>query len=337
METSRTLRTPSRGVETGDNEFDGARRALERVRAGISFSGRLAGLCFLLVAVVMITREWGNMWAMGDGFREIALLALAGTFLGRAGGAAEEEGAGRGEGGEEDSGDLRAELERTRRELREAMARVDRLEREAVTIAAREHKRIGEYLHDNIGQLLTGIGFLSQGLEQRLRERGAPEVETAVEIRTLTVQVISETRHLSRGFFAVNLESHGLGYALAELADFVKRTYGVECRFSEPESLPSFSLTIAMHLYRIAQEAINNAIKHGDASEIVLSLSAGDGTGGLSVWNNGCEFSPPDGADGIGLRIMNRRAAEIGGSISIASEERGVRLVCNFPFSEESL
>jgi len=184
--------------------------------------------------------------------------------------------------------------------------------------------------------LLTGIGFISQGLEQRLRAKGAPELETAVEIRSLAVQVISETRHLSRGFFAVNLESHGLGYALAELSDFVKRTYGVECRFSEPEALPSFTSMVATHLYRIAQEAINNAIKHGDASEIVLELTAGEESAALSIWNNGNEFSPKDGSDGIGLRIMNRRAAEIDGTISIRSEEGGVRVICGFPFNQES-
>lgn len=221
-------------------------------------------------------------------------------------------------------------LTRVNRELRESLEKVDDVERERVEVAAREHKRIGEYLHDSIGQLLTGIGYISRGLEQRLNEREAPEAETASEICRLAAQVISETRHISRGFFAVSLESHGLCYALAELTDFIRQTYGVECRFIEPKAFPSLDSRAATNLYRIAQEGINNAIKHGDATEIEISFSVSESACEMRVWNNGHPFIPSE-TDGIGLQIMDQRTSEIAGQLSICTKESGVELTCGFP------
>jgi len=215
------------------------------------------------------------------------------------------------------------------RELEEAKARVEVLEREAVEIAAREHRRIGEYLHDNVGQLVTGIGFLSESLCQRLE--GESDADLAREIRALAVQVLSETRHLSRGFFAVSLESHGLGYALVELCDFIAKTFGVACRFSEPELHTPVSADQASHLYRIAQEAINNALKHGDATRIQVDLVTHETAGFLRVWNNGKPFAPTGDSDGIGLAVMRNRAEQIGGKISYHSDEDGVQMMCCFP------
>jgi signal transduction histidine kinase len=226
-------------------------------------------------------------------------------------------------------------LERASAALREATARIVELEEEAAGAAGREHKKVGAFLHDHIGQLLTGIGYLAQSLEQRLREREAPERRMAEEIRGLAVQVISETRTLSRGLFSGGIQNHGLGYALAELADFVKKTHGINCRFSETESLPDFSPTVVLHLYRIAQEGINNAIKHGDASEIHVSLEASGDNGILRIYNNGTDCVGKSDHDGIGLIIMNQRASQIGGVIAIHSGERGVELSCRFPSNRE--
>jgi signal transduction histidine kinase len=218
--------------------------------------------------------------------------------------------------------------ERLRLALAQAEARVAELEREAVKIAGREHRRIGEYLHDNIGQLVTGIGFLSESLVQRMPEGEAQKL--ALEIRSLAVQVMSETRHLSRGFFAVDLESQGLGYALAELSDFIRKTFGVECSYAEPKQQPRIRADQAGHLYRIVQEGINNALKHGEASRISVSLTADDGEGNLTVWNNGKPFRPGN-SQGVGLLILEDRATRIGGKITFSSEEEGVRMICTFP------
>lgn len=226
-------------------------------------------------------------------------------------------------------------LEQTTVALREATKQICELNREAVGIASREHQKIGAFLHDNIGQLLTGIGFLSQSLEQRLRARGAPECDVAEEIRVLAVQAISETRYLSRGYFAGSIKSHGLGYALAELADSVKKTYGVKCQFSETASLPAFSSIVAMHLYRIVQEGINNAIKHGEASEILISLDVSGDRGTLRIYNDGSDYTQKSGHDGVGVIIMHRRASEMGGTISIGSREQGVEVSCSFPCEKE--
>lgn len=200
---------------------------------------------------------------------------------------------------------------------------VDRTERKQLEHAiletsAREQRRIGQDLHDGLGQHLTGVAFLSKVHEQRLADRRIPEAADAAKIVALVNEAINKTRQLARGLLPVFSDSFGLMSALQQLASEVEELFHIHCRFDCDEPVRNLDETCATHLYHIAQEAVHNAIEHGKPSEIVIGLSAGSDEGVLTIRDDGCGI--PDvraGHAGIGLRIMNYRAGMIGGALRI--------------------
>ena len=199
-----------------------------------------------------------------------------------------------------------------------------RLEQEILEISDREKRRIGQDMHDSLGQLLTGIGFRSKSLENKLAAKQVPEGAIAKQIAELVTQAIMQARGLARGLQPVEPRPAGLMSALQELAINIQDLFHVSCTFTCPKGVEITDPAAATHLYRIAQEACNNAIKHGHARAITVELMRAKDVVVLMVSNDGDSFAAPTGATrGMGMQIMRYRAAMIGGTISIRPNPGG--------------
>ena len=204
-----------------------------------------------------------------------------------------------------------------------------RLEREILEISDRERQRIGQDLHDGLCQHLAGIELMSQVLEQQLAPKFKAAAARAGEIARHVREGISQTRALARGLSPATLESEGLMSGLRELAASTGNMFGVTCRFACDLPVPVRDTVVATHLYRVAQEAVSNAIKHGKASEVLIDLQTTDKCIGLSVRDNGVglpKVIPKE--KGMGLRIMQSRVGMLGGSLSIGKNPAGGTTVC---------
>ena len=224
------------------------------------------------------------------------------------------------------------ELTEANRQLREEIERRKRLEREILEISEKEQTRIGQELHDSLGQQLTGIAIMSKVLEQKLQETRPEEASSAAEISKLINQAISETRQLSRGLHPVSLDENGLMAALHGLARTTQSTCGIPCEFRCDEPVLVANASTAVHLYRIAQEAVTNAVRHGQATGIVLSLEADGDRATLRIENDGRPFPAELPKDrGMGLQVMHYRAEVIGGILDVhPGPDGGTRVTCVF-------
>jgi PAS domain S-box-containing protein len=211
-----------------------------------------------------------------------------------------------------------------------------RLETAVMEVSGREQRRIGQDLHDGLGQLLTGIAFMSKVQEQRLVEKGATEAAEASKIVKLVNEAIHKARELSRGLMPGLAEPNGLMSSLEQMAHEIQEVFGVSCRFYSNEPLLIHDATVSSHLYHIAQEAVSNAIKHGKARQIEIDLRNGHSTGVLSVRDTGCGIAPGPGEHkGMGLDIMKHRATMIGGALAISSSRKGTTVTCRFPVATD--
>jgi signal transduction histidine kinase len=208
-----------------------------------------------------------------------------------------------------------------------------RLEKAILEVSAREQRRIGEDLHDGLGQHLTGIAFMSKVLESKLHEKSLPESCDAEKIVKLVNEAINKTRELSRGLLPVVSDAHGLMSALTRYAEEMQDLFQITCRFECAEPVLLYDVNAATHLYHIAREAVNNAIKHGNPSHVVIGLFAKNGEGTLSVQDDGGGISEiSSNHAGMGLNIMNYRANMVGGSLDIRRNfTGGTSVVCLFP------
>ena len=208
-----------------------------------------------------------------------------------------------------------------------------RLEKTILEISERERRRIGQDLHDGLGQHLTGVAFMGKVLEQRLAETSAVDAAEAAKIVKLVNESIQMTRELARGLLPVVSEAHGLMSALEHYASEVSELFHVVCRLECRDPVFVQDKDLADHLHRLAQEAVTNAIKHGHAKSITIGLAVVKGGGVLTVRDDGCGFDAvPNVKSGLGMRIMNHRAKMIGGSLSIQSSlNAGTVVRCSFP------
>jgi two-component system sensor kinase FixL len=207
------------------------------------------------------------------------------------------------------------------------------LEHEIQEISEREQRRLGQDLHDGLGQSMTGIAFLAKVLQQKLQAKDAEEAEAAGNIASLINEALAQTRRLSRGLCPVVLDTNDMEAALGQLAENLRTLFSVSC---ELQCEPEINITdnaVAVHLYRIAQEAATNAVKHGRAKNIGLSLTSTKSRLILKVIDDGCGL--PSGipkGKGMGLRVMQHRARMIGATIGLRpSKERGVTVICSLP------
>ena len=213
-----------------------------------------------------------------------------------------------------------------------------KLEESILDISVQEQRRIAQDLHDGLGQHLTGIAFMSKVLEEKLSDKSLPEAREAAKIVQMVNQAIDSTRQLARGLHPVAAERAGLMSALKKWASEVEDLFHIRCRFQCQQRVYVDDVNVATHLYRIAQEAVNNAIRHGRSREITITLSARSGTGTLSIADNGTGFARKPGEQpGMGLSIMNYRADMLGGSLKIHSLKKGgVTVSCCFPLKDSN-
>ena len=194
-----------------------------------------------------------------------------------------------------------------------------RLEKEVQEISEQEKRRIGQDLHDGLGQYLTVIACMVKVVEQKLANRDLAEAGDVKKITTMVNETIAQARDLARGLSPVELENNGLQAALQELASRVSRT-NVNCEVKAPTVTKVYDNAAAVHLYRIAQEAVNNSVKHGNAKNIFIGLNTQNNHVELTVQDDGCGL-PKNGpkATGMGLRVMNYRAAMIGATVTVGA------------------
>jgi signal transduction histidine kinase len=213
-----------------------------------------------------------------------------------------------------------------------------RLEKEVMDIASLEQRRVGQDLHDGLGQMLAGLMCLSGSLARSLGPVSPEHASMADEITHGVRQAMTEVKSLARGLVPVQLDRRGLVSALQELAYDCENLFHVACRCECREGGNPAETAAAAQLYRIAQEAVNNAVRHGRATEIRIVLGAEEGHGHLRIEDNGRGFHPPARSRaGMGLRIMRYRAEMIGGTLTIESRPgRGARVECRYPSSHEA-
>ena len=175
----------------------------------------------------------------------------------------------------------------------------------------------------------------SQVLEQKLVRKSKADSDRAGEIARHVREAISQTRSLARGLSPVTLESEGLISALHELAANAERMFGMSCHIEAPQTVPLQAPAVTTHLYRIAQEAVSNAIKHGKAKEVTIRLTSEPERVLLQILDKGvglCLPLAPRG--GMGLSIMRYRAGMIGASFSIENGPAGGAIVtCSVPLA----
>ena len=199
-----------------------------------------------------------------------------------------------------------------------------RLEKEILEISEREQRRIGQDLHDGLCQHLAGIEMLSQVLALKLTPKSKDAAARATDIAKAVRESISQTRLLARGLSPVTLEAEGLMAALAELAMNTEKMFRVNCRFDCPDLVKMDNHATATHLFRIAQEAVSNAIKHGKAKKISLRFREDAGQLRLRVDDDGVGFPKNfTGGTGMGLRIMQSRIGMVGGTLTVEQQPTG--------------
>jgi len=208
----------------------------------------------------------------------------------------------------------RRELDRMRIE---ALERTQALERQILRTSEREQQRIGRDLHDSLGPHLAAIRYAATFLANDLRQRGQPEAAKAEQICKLTGDAGSLARDLARGIFPVQMDGAGLAIALKDLAGTTSHLTGIPVSFYEMGDILVEDPEDGMHLYRIAQEAVNNAAKHGGPRKITIVLSQIQDSLRLTVADDGKGLGPsPDGTRGMGLDSMRYRARVLGGELN---------------------
>jgi signal transduction histidine kinase len=205
-----------------------------------------------------------------------------------------------------------------------------RVERQLIDLTEREQRRIGRDLHDGLGQHLTALEMMNHTLVERLR-REAPTLEAhATEISGHIRQIITHARQLSHGLCPVSLQADGLMNALQELAALTKTSGRKDCEFICPQPVQLADLNVATQLYRIAQEAVGNAVRHSGAKRIRIGLTRAGARLELSVEDDGQGLSShAEEKRGLGLSTMHYRARLIGANLDMTSVPGdGVRLCC---------
>jgi signal transduction histidine kinase len=208
-----------------------------------------------------------------------------------------------------------------------------RLESELLEISDRERHRIGRDLHDGLGQQLTAIELMCQAIREDLAA-GHPLLERqAAKMGGFLREAIAQTRALSHGLAPVKLEAAALMDALGELARTTGDVSKVKCRFCCAMPVLIADSVVSGHLYRIAQEAVNNALKHGQPGAIELELSTRVNAVRLRVSDDGRGLpNSRKSGTGMGLEVMKYRANLLGGTLAIVSEPgQGVTVDCTVP------
>jgi signal transduction histidine kinase len=200
--------------------------------------------------------------------------------------------------------------------LGRATANRERLERSLMEVSEREQRRIGQDLHDGLCQQLTGVSLLARSLGKDLPAAASASLRQIVD---LINGCIEETRLVTRGLHPVPDEPGGLAIGLREMVEIVRTNSNLQCELQIKGDLLLNDIAMASNLYRIAQEAVRNAVRHSNATLISVTVEAAGDTVSLRITDNGMGISSVRERRGLGLEIMRYRAFTIGGSLQIFS------------------
>lgn len=199
-----------------------------------------------------------------------------------------------------------------------------RLEQEVLDISEREQQKMGQNLHDTVSQTLVGLSFKAKLLEKKLADKNLSEARDASEVSQLISESLGQAYSLARGLYPVELERHGLMYALKELAGNVREKQDISCTVNVDASAVISDRAVAVQVFRIAQEAVNNAVKHAKAGRISIVLKPVSAGFELTVEDDGLGLPPHcEDAAGMGMHIMRYRASMIGATLRLDSTPGG--------------
>jgi signal transduction histidine kinase len=226
---------------------------------------------------------------------------------------------------------LNRELDRRVHERTAALERETaerrRLDQEIARVADRERRRLGQDLHDKLGQHLTGTALAAQVLKEKLAARSAPEVTEAEKLVRYVEDGIDLTRRLARGFFSPELDADGLIVALQDLAEKTRERFRINCVFDVDDSVRIRDSTIANQFYRIAREAVTNSAKHAAAKRIDIRLARDGAALSLTIIDDGLGFPDKPRSGGLGLRLMRHAAELSGGTFDVRRSGRSGTIV----------
>lgn len=221
--------------------------------------------------------------------------------------------------------ELEEKVEQRTKELSEANKAI-------LEISNREQRRLGQDLHDGLSQILTGVKFMTQSVREELVEQKNPETSKVEKIEAQLKEALTYVDTVSRGLYPVELEANGLESALKEMADKMSKVYSVSCQFLMPIPMHVNDGAVANHIYRIAQEAVINAIKGGKAKKIKIRLISREDDNLLTIIDDGVGYGNAPMRKGMGVKMMEYRARVVDGSLRIKARRKGVtRVSCSFP------
>lgn len=205
-----------------------------------------------------------------------------------------------------------------------------KLQREIMEVPVREQRRIGQELHDGIGQQLTGLGMLATSL---LNKASKPEHQLATQLTSGLQETLAQVRALSRGLVPIEIDAAGFNQALKNLTNDIRRQSHLPVTLNIEDEIEFTDNDLVMHLYRIAQEALNNAVKHSNASEIRVNIGVDGENCLMEISDNGKGIPDDrDNFEGLGLSIMKYRCSLFEGNLEVVTiETGGTRVCCRFP------
>ena len=225
-----------------------------------------------------------------------------------------------------------ADLMATNSQLERAMAQREQLERELLEISEREKRRIGEDLHDMVCQELTATALLLKSTATKLARESPAAADVLNESAQIVNRNVGLTRDLARGLQPAELKGAGLREALQALAAQACESSSIKCHFKAARGVRVTDDTVALHMYRVAQEAVKNAVKHSGAKNILITLDKNAENICVSVQDDGKGFSPRRRSKGLGLHIMRYRANALGGHLKIEKRASGgMDITCVVP------
>ncbi|HLP75551.1 MAG TPA: ATP-binding protein, partial [Candidatus Paceibacterota bacterium] len=231
--------------------------------------------------------------------------------------------------------DRTAALSKANTQLQAAMTERRRLEHELLEITEKERRRIGLDLHDDLGQRLSGVALMVKGLQTKLTKQGIGEAKEAGKIHRLIQQAMDHASDVAHDLATLDFGNRALPDALRELSAHAKASFKIACRFEAARNIPPLDGNVVRQLYKITQEALTNAIKHGKAERVTIALEKETDQLKLTIRNSGTPFPSVIGQNaGMGLRIMNYRANLIDASVEVKpGRPDGTVVTCTVPIA----
>lgn len=207
------------------------------------------------------------------------------------------------------------------------------LENEILKRAEDERRYIGQELHDSLGQMLSGIGMISRNLARKFKANGLPAADDVVEIADMIKEADELARNLAHGLAHIELENEGLKVAMNRLCKRFEKISDIRCECAFSDDIPTEKQNVALHLYRITQESLNNAMTHGKAKNVSVRLEVNEGYLQLFVEDDGVGFPNEEKIDdGMGIKTMRYRAHTLGGDLRInRTADEWTQVICTVP------